>query len=260
MKIFTINYSEYGQGNSEIEPVRHFKEKSRIFKQHKGIPEKWVILIIFLLALASNVFSQDYDLIVTDKNDSIACYIDSISENTIYFKMRYNKKWIHTQYDRNQVIDYRLLSVNKKDVTFKHGTSYIISPDFLPINQSNRNIAYANGSFSVSHYTYTLNYERILSISQNAKKTWSIRIGYGIIDSHGKIALATFNNLTGKGKNKFEMNIGATYINEPHSYGPHYFTIVLNAGYRRQSPDKRFVFRTGIGTPEGPYLSLGYAF
>lgn len=174
--------------------------------------------------------------------------------------MRYDKKWIHTQYNKKQVIGYKLLSIDKKDVTFKHGTSYIISPDSLPINQSNRNIVYANGSFSVSHYTYTLNYERILSISQNAKKTWSFRIGYGIIDSHGKIALATFNNLTGKGKNKFEMNIGATYINEPHSYGPHYFTIVLNAGYRRQSPDKRFVLRAGIGTPEGPYLSLGYAF
>lgn len=39
-----------------------------------------------------------------------------------------------------------------------------------------------------------------------------------------------------------------------------FVSIILNAGYRRQSADGRFVFRTGIGTPEGAYLSFGYSF
>jgi hypothetical protein len=260
MQSSAICHKKYSpeSNNSEAGELSTHEKISTI--HFRTIIKGLLALMAIICASITNVYSQDYDLIVNIKNDSIACHIDSISENTIYFEMRYKKNWIHTQYDKSQVIDYKLNTVNKKDVSFKRGTSIIINPDSLKINQIKRNILYGNGSFSVSHYTYTLNYERILSISQNAKKTWSFRLGYGIIDTEGKILLATFNNLRGKGRNKFEMNIGATYINEPHSYGPHYVTVVLNAGYRRQSPDKRFVLRAGIGTPEGPYLSLGYSF
>jgi len=260
MKILTANQNAWTYKNYYLKTTILVEEENNTNKYHIRISKKWFALMLLLFPFIINTYAQDYDLIVTDKNDSIACHIDSISEQTLYFEMRYKKKWTHTQYNKNQVIDYKLKSIDKKDVSFKRGTSYIINPDSLLINQIKRNIVYGNGSFAVSHYTYTLNYERILFISENAQKTWSFRAGFGIIDSFGKIALATFNNLRGSGKNKFEMNIGATYINEPHSYGPHYVTVVLNAGYRRQSPDKRFVLRTGIGTPEGLYLSLGYSF
>ena len=161
--------------------------------------KKYLVWISILFATVNSAYSQDYDLIVNTKNDSIACLIDSISGNTIYFQMRYNKEWVHTQYDKSQIIDYKRMTINKKDVSFKRGTSIIINPDSLLINQIRRNIIYANGSYSVSHYTSTLNYERILFVSENAKKTWSLRAGYGIIDNNGKIAIATFNNLRGSG-------------------------------------------------------------
>lgn len=218
------------------------------------------LLISGLTFGLSSIYSQNYDLIVTTKNDSIACYIDSISENKIYFEMRYNKEWLHTYYDKSEIAEYQQNTINKKHVSFKSGTSFIINPDSVLLNQLNRNIFYGTAGYLLYHFTLNLNYERILFINETNRHIWSFRLGYGIIDGDGKLALATFNNLVGKGKNKFEMNIGATYIKEPHSYGPHYVTVVLNAGYRRQSPDGKFVFRTGVGTPEGLYLSCGYSF
>ena len=37
-------------------------------------------------------------------------------------------------------------------------------------------------------------------------------------------------------------------------------TPAANIGYRYQKPSGGFVFRTGIGFPDGVYLSLGFAF
>lgn len=255
----SINFLEDSLKNPRLKFDKSFMYTWIFNKPLKSILKRSLPWLYILFSTINPVFSQDYDLIVNTKKDSIACLIDSISGNTIYFQMRYNKNWVHTQYDKSQVINYKRMTINKKDVSYKRGTSIIINPDSLLINQIRRNIIYANGSFSVSHYTTTINYERILFVSEDAKKTWSFRVGYGIIDNKGKIAFATFNNLRGRGKNKFEMNVGSVYINETHSYSPHYFTLMLNAGYRLQSRDKRFVLRTGVGVPEGPYLSLGYS-
>jgi len=221
---------------------------------------KFRLLSIILLILTCNVYAQKYDLLVTTKNDSIACHIDSISSDKIYFEMRYNRKWVHTYYTKTQVADYKFKSISKKSTSFEPGTSFIINHDSILLNRFNRNLVYGTGSYFLYLSSFTLNYERFIYVSETANKMWSYRIGGGIINNKGKIVLATLNNLRGKGNNKFEMNIGATYINEPHSFGPNYFTFVLNAGYRRQTPDGKFLFRTGIGTPEGLYFSLGYSF
>lgn len=221
---------------------------------------KILLLIVTMLCIAGSSSAQKYDLLVTTNNDSIACHIDSISPDNIYFGMRFNRKWIQTYYSKNQVVDYKLSTISKRKTSFKPGTSFIINPDSIMLNHYNRNLVYGTGSYLLYLSSFTLNYERIIYVSNSEKKMWSYRVGCGLINNKGKIALATLNNLRGKGKNKFEMNIGATYINEPHSFGPNYFTVVLNAGYRRQSPDGKFIFRTGIGTPEGLYFSLGYSF
>lgn len=260
MKISILSQSVCELGKTKSEHGSFFTQNIFLNNVHKRISKIYYLLVLILFAFANNTFSQDYDLIVSAKKDSIACHIDSISGNTIYFEMRYNKQWIHTQYDKSQVLHYKLATINKKDVTFKKGTSLIINPATLPINQIRRNIVFANASYSLYHYTFSLNYERILFVSENAKRTWGYRVGGGIIDNSGKIAIVSFNNLRGKGRDKLEMNIGAAYINEPHSYGNHYISPVLAVGYRRQSTDKRFVLRTGIGVPEGLYLSLGCSF
>ena len=219
----------------------------------------WITLIL-LLVIVQYAHSQVYDLIVNTRYDSIACHIDSISAGNIYFEMRNNNNRIHTYYNKNQVLDYKLKRIRKQDVTFKRGTSFIKSPDSISLNSMKRNSIYFSGGYLLYHFTVNLGYERILYSGNNAKKIWSFRAACGMLDGKGKILLGTFNNLRGKGKNKLEMNIGAAYIDESHSYSPNYITIVLNAGYRRQSPDGKYVFRAGLGYPEGLYLSYGYSF
>ncbi len=226
----------------------------------KGIFRCRLSGIIFLLAFAGKAYSQAYDLIVTSKSDSLSCYIDSVAGNRIYFTMRYHKNWVHTYYDKNEIRYYQLNPVRKNVGSYYPGTSKRITQGSILLNQMNRNIVYGSGSYFLYNYSVTLNYERMLHINDTGRKIWSFRLGYGIIDSHGKIWMGTFNNLIGRGKNKFEMSIGATHINEPHSYGPNYNSIVVSAGYRLQSPDGKFMFRTGLGAPEGLYISAGYSF
>ena len=220
----------------------------------------FITLVLLQFTLGINVFSQKYDLIVTSKGDSIACTIDSISDTNLYFEIRVQNKWIHTYMAKTEVVSYKVNAFNKKEITLKRGTSYIIDPNTLLINQMNRNIVWGSASYLLWHYTTTLNYERIYRVNDDATKIHSFRLGYGIIDTNGTIFLATINSLIGNTKNKFESNIGACYIEEEHSYGPHFVTVVVKLGYRLQSPDKRFGFRTGVGTPKGLYASFGYSF
>lgn len=260
MKIATMNPSIWSQKRTNSGSGNFLIHNNKISKLDKQIQRVLLVLVILSFIVLKNTYSQNYDLLVTAQNDSIACHLDSISANKIFFKMRYNKKWIHTYYDKNQILDYQPLKINKKNTSFKRGTSYLINPDSLLINQLRRNIVFGTAGYLLYNYTLNMNYERILNINETNRRIWSFRIGCGIINGNGKIVLGTFNNLVGRGKNKFEMDVGATYIDEPHSYGPHFISFVLNAGYRRQSPDKKFIFRVGAGTPEGLYLSYGYSF
>lgn len=218
------------------------------------------LFTLFFFLVVNHSYSQDYDLIITAKNDSIACHIDSISGNNIYFRMRYDRKWVHTYYTRDQVKEYKLLSLSKEEVVYKGGASFIINPATKLINNVKRNSIYGNGSYLLYHYSVTMNFERIIHINDLNRHIWSFRLGAGNIDGKGKIVLTTFSNLIGRGKNKFETNIGAAYINEPHSYGPNYISPYLSAGYRRQSSNGKTLFRTGFGIPEGLYVSFGYTF
>jgi len=68
------------------------------------------------------------------------------------------------------IASYKMDEYAKKDLTFKHGTSYIINPNSLLINQINRNIVFGSASYLLYHYSTTLNYERIYKISADGKK------------------------------------------------------------------------------------------
>ncbi|MBN1157753.1 MAG: hypothetical protein JXA61_00080 [Bacteroidales bacterium] len=83
-------------------------------------------LLVFLCILF-NAYSQDYDLVVTTKGDSIACRIDSVTDASIYFEMKHNNHWVHTNISRDEVIEYKYDAIFKVMVAFKPGTSYIES-------------------------------------------------------------------------------------------------------------------------------------
>ena len=48
--------------------------------------KKNLFLIVFLIGIAE-VFSQDYDLIITNEGDSIACRIDSITMQLSFLRL-----------------------------------------------------------------------------------------------------------------------------------------------------------------------------
>ena len=73
----------------------------------------------------SKLQSHYYDLIVTTEGDSIACRIDSITDTKIYFEIKVNDHWIHTNNTLKKVSDYKYDAINKSLVIFKSGTSYI---------------------------------------------------------------------------------------------------------------------------------------
>ena len=101
---------------------------------------KPTLCIFIFICILSKAYSQDYDLIVNTNSDSIACNIDSIADASIYFEMKYNNNWIHTNINRNEVVEYKYDAINKKTVVFKPGTSYI---EFVYNNVNDANLVKA---------------------------------------------------------------------------------------------------------------------
>jgi len=85
-----------------------------------------VYIVIFLL-LSTSSLAQDYDLIVTTNGDSIACHIDSLTDSHIYFEMKSQNTWTHTQIDLSSVTRHERNAIHKGQYLFKSGTSIIKS-------------------------------------------------------------------------------------------------------------------------------------
>lgn len=220
---------------------------------------KYLIILAFQLLTVSS-FSQVYDLIITDKGDSLACKIDSITDATIFFKSKLQNRWTSNYLGKEYISSYTIKAFSKKDIAIDPETSRVLNPLSFKINQINRNLVYGSSSYLLYHYSAMVNYERILSIKEDARKSISGRIGFGIIDTNGKIITGSFNFLKGKTKNKLETGIGLSYISEEHSYGPSFISPALNLGYRLQNYENRLMFRTGIEIPLGLYVGFGYIF
>jgi hypothetical protein len=86
--------------------------------------KKTLFVVIFIVILC-NSYSQDYDLIVTEKGDSIACHIDSVSDELVNFEMKYKNNWVNTNLQRDAIIEFKYGVINKDKVIFKPGGSYI---------------------------------------------------------------------------------------------------------------------------------------
>jgi len=72
-----------------------------------------------------NYSTQNYDLVVTNKGDSIACYIDSITDSHIYFEIKLRDNWVHTHIARAEISQYKYNEFDGKVLIFKKGSSYI---------------------------------------------------------------------------------------------------------------------------------------
>ena len=120
-------------------------------------------------------YSQNLDLIVYTKGDSLACHIDSITDSHIYFKMRFNHEWIHIYESLNYIVNYQYDVINKKTTKFKPGTSYI-----KPYNEINKDFDIGNNTIYLEMdvlFLTTINYERRFPLTD--RHDLALSIGYG---------------------------------------------------------------------------------
>ena len=212
------------------------------------------VFTVFFLLLVTCCLSQDHDLIVTTKGDSIACRIDSITKAYIYFEMKSQNKLAHTHIALTDVSEYKLNAIDKKQFVFKAGTSTIESPKPASpgsIRDVQKNSVYV-GILSFS-------YARMIPTEH-----FGVNLAGGLnfvpaLFDDGVMFMGEISLLTGGGT--------------MHFFEPGFFIVtnfdetfpMVRFGYRYQRPDG-FLFRAGIllgyddGLSGGPSLSIGYSF
>jgi hypothetical protein len=114
----------------------------------------------------------------------------------------------------------------------------------------------------------TGNYERILvAFPKSFIQSIQMRVGAGpwvAWMSDGVNFFSVMSLLMGRSNSHIETGMGVlfTYHPDTKQWAPivNNRHIAGNIGYRYQKPGGWFVFRAGLGWPEGIYLSLGYCF
>jgi len=217
-----------------------------------------LVFSVFFLLLEPCGFSQDYDLIVTTKGDSIACRIDSISETHIYFEMKSRNNWAQTRIGLTDVSEHKRNAIDKKQFVFKSGSSIIVSSKpAIPASlyQVRKNSVYV-GMLSI-------NYARMFPLSQKTGLT----LGGGLINIDGWGVVVESSVLFGGVRHFLEPGIMGAYFFEPSDEsGEVGKAVTLRIGYRYQAP-WGLLFRVApnlIFSTEDTYilyaLSIGYSF
>ena len=194
------------------------------------------------------MYSQNFDLIVTIKGDSIACNIDSITAVDLHYEMKFRNNWIHTQINKSQVREYKLSAISKETAKFKSGTSYLDSRIQLETNKSmNKNSIYVENLVIFP----SINYDRFLSLSSHAGII--LKVGLSYYAAPFFIAESSF--LIGNERSHFEVGggFGGKYMLGPFG----------RLGYRFIGR-KGLVIKGGIlivkNVPVFPSFGIGYSF
>lgn len=252
---------------------------------------KATAILYLLVSINLLVHSQTYDLIVTNAGDSIACKIDSVSQNKVYFEMKRNGNWLHTHISKSDIIEHKFDEIKKKHVKFEYGSSVIISDSLVNtrVSPGKKNVLYGSIDIMSVANAIDINYERMLYYNTNTfiSSLW-LRFGGGLWTGWtdgGSMGLLTLTALTGKNKNHLEFNLGVLSFYDKNNYNlyleqyqngygtepsrsEYFFTgPMMSIGYRFQKPVKGFVFRSGFNlfrynthTPQtslGAYISFG---
>ncbi len=117
---------------------------------------KKICYILFFFACFSSSYSQTYDLIVMKNGDSLACNIDIINDNKIYFNTLSHGNWVQTHIDLQDVAEYQFNTLEAdrvvfydnhlriKDILLREDADriknafqhrYLFSPSALPVNK-----------------------------------------------------------------------------------------------------------------------------
>jgi len=210
--------------------------------------KKILYIFIFLFSF-SKIYSQYYDLVVTTSGDSIACYIDSVTETHVYFEIKVKNNWFHTNTNINNVVVYQLKSLNKESSHFKPGTSYILPFDQIKLRPTNNLNLVGIGNASL----ISIQYEYLLFRKPNNFLAFGFGLGFNedYVQSYSEpanryltIPMHVTWNKGRKEKHFLEVGLGCTLTNSSNEI----FFIYPIIGYRMQPKKINSIFF-------GPYLS-----
>ena len=221
-----------------------------------------VFSVSFLLLVTCG-YSQNYDLIVTAKGDSVICSIDSITDTHIYYKMKTHSTWIHTHIPRSEVLEYKQDIIDRRKYLYDPGSS-IIDSSKPAIPESLYHVR--KNSFYIG--MLSINYARMIPLSQ----TIGITLGGGLINFDQWGIVAESSVLLGGTRHFFEPGIMGFYFfvpsedrNNPDSDAVG-SAVSIRVGYRYQAACG-ILFRAAanlIFVDQDiilfPALSLGYSF
>lgn len=144
-----------------------------------------------------------------------------------------------------------------------------------------RNVVQLSAGFGGYFGAYNVNYERLLiQFEDNSLVGLWGKVGLGeyavIYDLGGPYQHVSLGLLGGRKKSHFELNFGGARMYDKRGFEGYWkiqypstapkkanyvqWNPVGSMGYRYQKPDGNFVFRTGLGYPEGVFIGLGVAF
>lgn len=195
------------------------------------------LILALCVILIGKAFSQNYDLLVTTDGDSIACHIDSIANNTVYFKMKASKYWVHTSAEQSRVAELKYDAIDKELYVFKKGSSIIETdkeqrlPTNVPINSIRHNAVF----FGVTFVALTINYEHLFPIKDNIGFSTRAGTGFDFINMNFLI-IGEGNFLVGGPNNFLELGAGYQYQYQTSGF------LMFKLGYRFQH-DKGFLFK-----------------
>lgn len=215
---------------------------------------RWWYCIFFLL-LSVTGYAQPFDLIVTKSLDSIACRIDSITNDKVYFEFKNKGYWIHTNLAKESVVEYST-DIIDKTVVFKTGSSIILSPK----NYNTKQAFYFEAATAIFWSTVGLNYEKVIWHA-NDYFHLNVRTGIVIVTTNGEGVGIPLNItvLAGKLKHYFELTAGYAPLLKLPISGDYLHFGIIGLGYRYQSPGGGPLYRLNIGTG-GLGFSVGYVF
>lgn len=166
---------------------------------------KALVCLSFFCLIISDTYSQKLDLIVMSNGDSLACRIDSISDKKVYFEMRHNYSWIHTDVNKSDCSEYSVDVIDEKLAVYRPGTSYLMTS----AEQQNLIDAKVNNRFNSIYFENQvilpgINYDRIFPISKKA----GIVIKAGLFFYGGTYLIMEGSLLLGAKKHFLEIGTG----------------------------------------------------
>lgn len=167
-------------------------------------------------------------MIITTEGDSIACHIDSITDTQIYFEMKFNNNWTHTDIDMNKVSEFKRLELDRKTIHLKPGTSILLPSDQVPPGPASIWEIPKNSLIIANDFLFsiTLSYERLIPVHDRIGIM--LRGGTGITFESGEelVFMGQVSMLIGRTKHFLET--GGGYY-QTLNYSPSFFPLI---GYR----------------------------